>query len=86
MCGGAGLEACLLKVQGLLACGSDEQVHMLLLHLLCWLQHFGHNFCTCTGFIILLSFYRIPLVFAVGCSLVAHLWRNLLMYLSKLSK
>lgn len=39
-CADAGLEACLQKVQGFLACGPDDQVHTLLL-VLCWLSCFG---------------------------------------------
>ena len=46
MCGIAGLEACLQKVQGLLICG--DQVNMLLLLVLCWLRQAGHNICKCT--------------------------------------
>lgn len=42
MCADAGLEACLQKVQGFLACDSDDQVHSLLL-VLCWLSCFGHK-------------------------------------------
>lgn len=44
MCADAGLEACLKKVQGFLACGSDDQVYTLLL-VLCWLSCCGQNAC-----------------------------------------